>query len=101
MTKDAATGEAGRADVVGEEMVRWVNAYRTWEGERLVSEEVAEFDCHVVSDQRLAGESAAGLTAVPDAPAACAPGGARRRSASGSGGRSRSAVSGRTPWGGR
>ncbi|WP_067814913.1 class I SAM-dependent methyltransferase [Actinomadura kijaniata] len=59
-----------RADVVGDDMVRWVNAYRTWEGDRLVSEEAAEFDCHVVSDERLAGElAAAGLTAVPDAPA--------------------------------
>ncbi|GAA1565238.1 class I SAM-dependent methyltransferase [Actinomadura kijaniata] len=59
-----------RADVVGDDVVRWVNAYRTWEGDRLVGEEVAEFDCHVVSDERLAGElAAAGLTAVPDAPA--------------------------------
>ncbi|WP_433323779.1 class I SAM-dependent methyltransferase [Spirillospora sp. CA-294931] len=58
-----------RADVIGPDMVRWVNAYRTWEGDRLVAEEVAEFDCHVVSDERLAAELAeAGLTPVPDAP---------------------------------
>ncbi|RFS87490.1 class I SAM-dependent methyltransferase [Actinomadura spongiicola] len=58
-----------RADVVGDEAIRWVNAYRTWEGDRLVSEEVAEFDCHVISDERLAEElSAAGLTPMPDAP---------------------------------
>ncbi|GAA2400697.1 hypothetical protein GCM10010191_04860 [Actinomadura vinacea] len=58
-----------RADVIGDDMIRWVNAYRTWEGDRLVSEEVAEFDCHVISDERLAEElSAAGLTPVQGAP---------------------------------
>ncbi|GAA4071870.1 class I SAM-dependent methyltransferase [Actinomadura miaoliensis] len=58
-----------RADVIGDDMIRWVNAYRTWEGDRLVREEVAAFDCHVISDERLAEElSAAGLTPVPDVP---------------------------------
>ncbi|REE95065.1 class I SAM-dependent methyltransferase [Thermomonospora umbrina] len=59
-----------RADVVGEAMVRWVNTYRTWEGERLVREETAEFDCHVISDALLTQElTDAGLERVPEAPA--------------------------------
>jgi SAM-dependent methyltransferase len=58
-----------RADVVADGMVRWVNTYRTWDGDRLVREETAEFDCHVISDHQLKEElSAAGLTPVPDAP---------------------------------
>ncbi|MCQ0003567.1 class I SAM-dependent methyltransferase [Actinomadura madurae] len=58
-----------RAEVIGGDMIRWVNTYRTWEGDRLVQEETAEFDCHVISDELLAAElSAAGLSPVPDAP---------------------------------
>jgi SAM-dependent methyltransferase len=58
-----------RADVVGYGMIRWVNTYRTWDGDRLVRAETAEFDCHVISDERLVAElSAAGLAPVHDAP---------------------------------
>ncbi|MFI0352588.1 class I SAM-dependent methyltransferase [Actinomadura sp. 9N407] len=58
-----------RADVAGDGMIRWVSTYRTWDGDRLVREETAEFDCHVISDERLSEElSAAGLAPVPDAP---------------------------------
>lgn len=59
-----------RADVVGEDLIRWVMTYRTWRGDELIREEVAEFDCHVISDETLAAElSAAGLEPHPDAPA--------------------------------
>ncbi|OLT26608.1 hypothetical protein BJF79_43355 [Actinomadura sp. CNU-125] len=47
-----------RADVAGDDLVRWVNTYRTWDGDDLVSAETAEFDCHVVSAERLASELA-------------------------------------------
>ncbi|MGP4030430.1 class I SAM-dependent methyltransferase [Actinomadura sp. 3N407] len=58
-----------RADAIGDDLIRWVNTYRTWEGDRLVQEETAEFDCHVIADERMAAElSAAGLSPVPDAP---------------------------------
>lgn len=45
-----------RADVAGDDLVRWVNTYRTWDGDTLVAAETAEFDCHVISDERLASE---------------------------------------------
>jgi SAM-dependent methyltransferase len=58
-----------RADVVGTDLIRWVMTYRTWHGDELVREETAEFDCHVISDEMLAGElSAAGLERHPSAP---------------------------------
>lgn len=58
-----------RADVVGEDLIRWVMTYRTWRGEDLLREETAEFDCHVVSDETLAAElSAVGLERHPNAP---------------------------------
>ncbi|MEV5831074.1 methyltransferase domain-containing protein [Spirillospora sp. NPDC052242] len=55
-----------RADVAGDDLVRWVNTYRTWDGDALVAEETAEFDCHVISDERLASElTAAGFAPHP------------------------------------
>lgn len=51
-----------RAEVAGDAMVRWINTYRTLDGDGLVREETAEFDCHVISDEALAAElAAAGL----------------------------------------
>ncbi|MEW2354052.1 class I SAM-dependent methyltransferase [Spirillospora sp. NPDC029432] len=51
-----------RAEVVDDGMIRWINTYRTLAGDRLVREETAEFDCHVISDETLAAElAAAGL----------------------------------------
>ncbi|QFG22429.1 trans-aconitate 2-methyltransferase [Actinomadura sp. WMMB 499] len=57
-----------RAEAVGDGLVRWINTYRTLEGDALVREETAEFDCHVISDATLAAElAAAGLRpAGPD-----------------------------------
>ncbi|GAB2977882.1 hypothetical protein GCM10023080_048620 [Streptomyces pseudoechinosporeus] len=58
-----------RADVVGEDLIRWVMTYRTWRGDELIREETAGFDCHVVSDETLAAElSAVGLERHPAAP---------------------------------
>ncbi|MFI6012174.1 class I SAM-dependent methyltransferase [Streptomyces sp. NPDC051243] len=58
-----------RADVVGEDLIRWVMTYRTWRGDDLIREEAAEFDCHVVSDEVLAAElTAVGLERHPAAP---------------------------------
>ncbi|MFI7615811.1 class I SAM-dependent methyltransferase [Nonomuraea terrae] len=58
-----------RADVAGEDLLRWVTTYRTLRGDEVVREESAEFDCHVVSDDTLAAElSAAGLERHPAAP---------------------------------
>ncbi|XVQ06306.1 class I SAM-dependent methyltransferase [Spirillospora sp. CA-255316] len=59
-----------RAEVVGDAVIRWINTYRTLEGDRLVREETAEFDCHVISDETLAAElTAAGLEpAAAEAP---------------------------------
>lgn len=56
-----------RAEVVGEDRIRWIMTYRTWEGERLLRSETAEFDCHVVCDERLAAElTEAGFTRRDD-----------------------------------
>jgi SAM-dependent methyltransferase len=53
---------------IGESMIRWINTYRTLDGDRLVREETAEFDCHVVPDETLAAELAeAGLEPAPAA----------------------------------
>lgn len=58
-----------RAQVVGEDLIRWVMTYRTLRGDEVVGEETAEFDCHVVSDETLAAElTAVGLERHPDAP---------------------------------
>jgi hypothetical protein len=58
-----------RADVVGENLIRWVMTYRTWHGDDLIREEAAELDCHVISDEMLAAElSAVGLEPHPAAP---------------------------------
>ncbi|GKQ40753.1 methyltransferase [Streptomyces sp. A012304] len=58
-----------RADVVDEDLIRWVMTYRTWRGDQLIREETAEFDCHVISDETLAAElSAVGLERHPAAP---------------------------------
>ncbi|CAM5290024.1 class I SAM-dependent methyltransferase [Streptomyces coeruleorubidus] len=58
-----------RADVVGEDLIRWVMTYRTWRGDALIQEETTEFDCHVISDETLAAElSAVGLEPLPAAP---------------------------------
>ncbi|MDL5206168.1 class I SAM-dependent methyltransferase [Streptomyces sp. ALI-76-A] len=58
-----------RADIVGEDLIRWVMTYRTWRDDELIREETAEFDCHVVSDETLAAElSAVGLERHPAAP---------------------------------
>ncbi|WP_106400740.1 class I SAM-dependent methyltransferase [Actinocorallia populi] len=56
-----------RAEVAGEDLIRWIMTYRTWEGEELLLSETAEFDCHVVSDERLAAElTGAGFTRQED-----------------------------------
>lgn len=58
-----------RADVIGDTMIRWVMTYRTWENDRLLQEETAEFDCHVISDELLEKElSAVGLVRDDRAP---------------------------------
>jgi SAM-dependent methyltransferase len=59
-----------RAEPIGEDMIRWINTYRTLDGDRLVREETAEFDCHVIPDDILAKE----LTATDLIPAPGAPG---------------------------
>ncbi|MFB4313926.1 hypothetical protein [Actinomadura sp. 21ATH] len=65
----AVAGARSRAEVVGDGMIRWINTYRTLAGDRLVREETAEFDCHVIPDETLAAElTAAGLEPAPAAP---------------------------------
>ncbi len=56
-----------RAEAAGQDLIRWTMTYRTWEGEELLLSETAEFDCHVVSDERLAAElTGAGFTREAD-----------------------------------
>ncbi len=58
-----------RADPIDDEKIRWTMTYRTWTKDILVREETAEFDVHVISDDRLAEElTAVGLAPVPSAP---------------------------------
>jgi SAM-dependent methyltransferase len=58
-----------RAEVAGDDLIRWVMTYRTWRGDELVREESAEFDCHVISNETLTEElSAVGLERHPAAP---------------------------------
>ncbi len=58
----------GRAEPVGPESVRWIMSYRTWDGDTVLAEVMAEYEWWVVSAAALAAElAAAGLeVAEPD-----------------------------------